>query len=202
MRKLVVSNVMSLDGYVDRGRPGEPGLPIVTEADAAAFNRTNAELLRDADVLLVGRNSFAMFEGYWPTVEQDETAPEVEREISRHNNRVAKVVVSDSHRVQPDAPWAAATRVVTRQEAPAAIRELKQQDGGDVIVFGSVTTWNGLLRAGVVDEVRLLVTPVVLGGGVPAFAEDLEVGLELKSATPVPDSGSVLLRYVVAEPRR
>ncbi|SFT81015.1 RibD C-terminal domain-containing protein [Geodermatophilus amargosae] len=199
MRRLVVSNVVSLDGYVNAAGPTPPALPIRSGADAEAFNTYNLERLRTASTLVAGRRSFEMFEGHWPAIEDDESVDEVQREISRLNNRVEKLVVSDSYGLPQGSPWADSTRVVPRARAADVVAELKRGDGdGDVLVFGSATTWNALLAVGLVDEVHLLVAPVVFGSGVPAFSAGLENDLELLDAQRIKGSGTTLLRYAVA----
>ena len=199
MRRLVVSNVMSLDGYVNAGGPTPPALPIRSGPDAEAFNTYNLERLRAASTLVAGRRSFEMFEGYWPAIEHDASVDDVQQEISRLNNRIEKVVVSDTYRLPEGSPWASMTRTVPRAQAADVVAELKRGDGeGDVLVFGSTTTWNALLAADLVDEVHLLVTPVVLGSGVPAFSSGLDDDLQLLDSRRMDGSATTLLRFAVA----
>lgn len=195
VRKLVVTNVMSVDGFVDGDNSPEPRLPISSEVEAETFNAYNAERLRSASTLLAGRVSFEMFEGYWPAIEGDETIDATQREISRLNNRADKLVVSDSYEVPASSPWAASTRVVNRDDATDTVRALKEEHGEDILVFGSSTTWNALLDAGLVDELHLMVTPVALGGGVPAFKHGRERELKLLDTTTFEGSSTVVLRY-------
>ncbi|HLR96571.1 MAG TPA: dihydrofolate reductase family protein [Jiangellaceae bacterium] len=197
MRKLVVSNVMSLDGYVDSGASCGPELPIRSEAAADAFNAYNAERLRAASTLLAGQTSFEMFEGYWPAAEHDENVDDVQREISHLNNRVDKTVVSDTYEIAADSPWAASTRVVPRDQAADVIAKAKQGEGQDILIFGSATTWNALLGAGIVDELHLMVTPVVFGSGVPAFKSRLDDELRLLDIRRFEEADTAVLRFAV-----
>ena len=100
MRKVIVCNLMSLDGYV----AGPGGNLMVLPLDES-FSAYNLERLRTAETLLLGRNTFEGFVGYWPGVAEDEDQPEDEREISRINNEIEKVVVSDSLTEEATGPW-------------------------------------------------------------------------------------------------
>jgi dihydrofolate reductase len=189
MRRFVVSTLTSLDGY-QAGRGGDLSVLPFDEG----FSRYNLERLRTASTLLLGRRFFEGFWAYWSSVAEDASAPAVEREIAGLNLPMEKVVVSDTLRHDPAAPWAATTRVVRIADAPEAVAALKQEDGGDLLMFGSPTTWNPLLERGLVDEVHVLVGPALLGDGVKLFAGE-RAPLRLLESRPLPDSQLVLLRY-------
>jgi hypothetical protein len=91
MRKLIVCNIISVDGFYSG-----PGDDVMVMPFDAPFDDYNAERLRAADTLLLGRRSFEGFKGYWPSIADNPDAPPVEREISRLDNEIDKVVVSDS----------------------------------------------------------------------------------------------------------
>jgi dihydrofolate reductase len=187
MRKLIVTNIVSLDGYHE-GPEGVMQLPMDD-----AFDAHNLERLEAADTLLLGATTFRGFQGFWPSVADDPTFSDSYRGISRRNNEIAKVIISDS---EPDDlldTWRTTTTVVPRADAKRAVEDLKQQDGGDILVFGSRTMWNGLLDEGLVDEIQLMVGPVVLRGGVPAFAAPHQ--LTLTGTRGFEGSGNVLLTY-------
>ena len=91
MRKLIVHNIVSLDGYISGPDNNVMLLPMGDFFDAYC-----AERLGTADTLLLGRNSYNMFRGFWPGVVDMPEATDDQREISRRDNAIDKVVVSDS----------------------------------------------------------------------------------------------------------
>ncbi|MPZ63982.1 MAG: deaminase [Pseudonocardiaceae bacterium] len=190
-RRVIVSNIVSLDGYV-AGPPGGPPLPI-----ADAFDAYNAERLRAADTLLVGRTSYDMFRGYWPPVQDDTDAGPAQHEISRLNNAIEKVVVSDTLTSDETTPWSSTTRIVARSAAHETIAELKRGPGRDILVLGSRTLWNDLLAHDLVDELHLLIGPVVLGGGTPTFAAPPRGSMRLLATRTWEGSASVLATYEI-----
>jgi dihydrofolate reductase len=197
VRTLVVHNLVSLDGF-----SAGPGGDVLALPLDAAFDEACAERLRAAGTLLVGRTSYLGFKSFWPPVADDPDARPVEREISRRNNEIAKVVVSDTLGPDDTEPWRETTEIVKRADAHERVAELKGGDGGEILVFGSGTLWNDLLAAGLVDELHLMVGPVVLGDGVPAFAASPVASLTLLGAPRTWEgSGNVLLRFGVTRPR-
>jgi hypothetical protein len=119
MRRFIVSIAMSLDGYYT----GPDDNVMVLELDPA-FDAYNAERLRAADTLLLGRRSFEGFKSFWPPVADDPDPrwTAAQREMSRLDNAIAKVVVSDSLTSEQTEPWQDTTRIVSRADAPTDCR--------------------------------------------------------------------------------
>jgi dihydrofolate reductase len=189
MRKLVVCNIVSLDGYYEG-----PGKNVMALPFDEGFSAYNVGRLRAADTLLLGRTSFEGFRSYWPPVADDPDVLPVEREISRLNTAIDKVVVSDSLTPEQTAPWHN-TRIVKRGDAHEQVARLKRLPGKEILVFGSHTLWNDLLVAGLVDELHLMIGPALLGAGTPVFESGSPVALRLLESRTLEDSELVLLRY-------
>jgi dihydrofolate reductase len=196
VRKLVVSNMMSLDGYYEE--PGKNDMALFDYRweypTEESFDVYNAERLREADSLLLGRISYEGFKGFWPSVADDTNATPLQREISRLNNAIDKVVVSDALTADETEPWHN-TRIISRADAHEQIAELKCQPGKDILVFGSRTLWNDLLDNHLIDELHLMIGPVVLGTGTPLFDGQPAVSLRLIDSRTWDGSGNVFVRY-------
>jgi dihydrofolate reductase len=192
MRKIIVFNIISLDGY--HTGPGND-VSVMFPMMGKVFDAYNAELLRTADVFLVGRVSFELFQSFWPKVAEnptsDEWTPE-QREIVQEGKSVNTIVVSDTLTGNwPD------IRIIRRADANPQIAELKRQPGKDILMTGSRTLWNDLLAHDLIDEIHLMIGNVVLGEGVPVFVGKPDVTLRLIDIRRWEDSDNVLLRYEV-----
>jgi dihydrofolate reductase len=190
VRKLIICNIISLDGYYEG-----PGKDVMALPFDEAFDDYNAERLRAADTLLVGRTTFEQLRSYWPSVVDDPKVRPVEREISRLNAAINKVVISNGLTPKQTAPWDGNTRIIKRAEAHKQVTELKRRPGKDLLVFGSRKMWNDLLADGLVDELHLMIGPALLGGGTPVFEGRSPVKLDLLESRTLKNSELVLTRY-------
>jgi len=188
MRKLIVCNIISVDGFYSGPNDDVMAMPFDVPFDAY-----NAERLHAADTLLLGRRSFEGFQSYWPSVIENPDASPAEQEVSRLNNAIDKVVVSDSLTDADLDPWTN-TQIVSRADAHGAVAELKRGPGREIVMFGSHVLWNDLLTAGLVDELHLMIGSAFLGEGVPVFTGP-RTGLRLLDAKVLDGSQLVLARY-------
>src|SRR5215213_8667712 len=138
MAKLIVSNIVSVDGYCEGPSKNvmDPfGYRFEAYPADESFDAYNAERLRAADTLLLGRTSYEGFKSYWPPVAEDPHAAPIEREISRLNNAIEKVVVSDVLTAEETEPWHN-TRIISQADAHEQIAELTAR-------FIVVDLWDG-----------------------------------------------------------
>jgi dihydrofolate reductase len=157
VRDLIITQNITLDGVIDaaEGWFGPAG-----DADQADLVEAIAEQRQAADAFLVGRTTFEQMRSYWPHRTDDRTG------ISDYLNQVPKYVVS---RTLEDPGWERTT--VLRGPLHDEIRALKEAPGRDIVVTGSLTLVPALISAGLVDEYRLFVYPVVLGRGRRLFED-------------------------------
>jgi dihydrofolate reductase len=191
MRKLIVAAFVSLDGVMQA--PGGPeedtsggfrfGGWIVPYSDDAS-GKAIQDLFSQPFELLLGRRTYDIFAAYWPHVPAGNHIADLFNSVPKH---VA------THR--PDAlGWKGSQAL--EGDLVDAVRALKRQDGANLLTQGSGELVRQLLAAGLVDELRLMVFPVLLGHGKRLFGDDAEASAFTLAYTITTPEGVLITRYV------
>jgi dihydrofolate reductase len=183
MRKLIVSNLVSLDGFM-AGPQGE--IDWFTGLADQEFEEYAIQLIGSVDTILFGRVTYQLMAGYWPTASSTEDDPRI---IEAMNN-LPKVVFS---RTLAKVEWKNSRLV--KGDAAEEVAKLKEQPGKHLVIYGSGGLVSALSRRGLIDDYRIFVAPVVLGAGLPMF-RGLEQRIPLRLVEVKSFStGMVMLRY-------
>lgn len=158
-RKLFVQINMTVDGYIE-DLNGE----IDWHFADAEFDAFILDTLRSIDGMLFGRIAFEQLAQFWPTAEQAARS-DTERETARLMNALPKYAVSRTPTVSD---WNNSHEL--SGDVPAAVRDLKARPGRDLALFAGAATASSFVRLGLVDELRLIVNPLLQGGGTRLFA--------------------------------
>jgi dihydrofolate reductase len=181
MRKIIAFLMTSTDGYYEG-----PGRAFDWPVVDAEFNEFASAQLDEADTLLFGRATYAGLATYWPGID----AAHDGSGVAARMNGTPKVVVS---RTLTTADWPVTT--VISGDVETELAALKQQPGRGILLLGSSALTASLLPSGLIDELKIMVSPVVLGGGKSLLhTAEKRASLELLSARPF-RSGNVLLTY-------
>ena len=185
--KLIVTAFVTLDGVIeapgfDEHRDGKNAWALrVQNEEDAVFNR---DLVFNADALLFGRKTYQIWAAFWPTAAGDE-------DLARRVNGIPKYVVS---KTLQRADWNNTT--IISSDVVDQVRRLKDQPGGDLLVYGSADLVDELLKQDLIDEYRLLFYPVILGSGKHEFRDGIDTHHLRLVGSRTFSSGVVLLTYV------
>lgn len=185
MRKIFVFNFVTVDGFF-AGSSGDIDWHNYDDEMGAH----SAEQMKSLGGLIFGRTTYELMASYWPTSNAIKSEPVV-AEIM---NGISKIVFSKTLEKVEDGPvWKNVT--VLHEIKSEEIIKMKEQEGGDVGIFGSGTIVQQFTNLGLIDEYRLMVNPLVLGNGKPLF-KDIKKELNVKLLdTKVFKNGNVLLCY-------
>lgn len=183
MAQLVVWDILSLDGYFEGDQPWD--LRLHEHLWGEDLRQLSLQIGEEAELLVFGRRTYEGMASHWP---QDATEPE----IARYMNAMPKLVAS---RTITSSSW---NNTVVTADIMTELRQRKAAANGPIYVFGSAELVDGLLEAGLVDELLLGIAPVVLGSGNPFFKAAHRQRDLILLETHVADTGGVILRYAVS----
>ena len=189
--RTVIGNIsLSLDGRTT-GPNGEYDMGwIVPHAVTNGARNHMIAVTTPATTVLLGRKNYQGFGSYWPAVANDETADPRDRAFSRWLNAVEKIVFSATLK---EATWEN-SRIVNTDLA-TFVKNLRQQDGGDIIVLASGSLIKSLLKADLLDCLSITLCPEVAGGGARLFEDGLPpASWSLRESTTT-ESGALCLLY-------
>lgn len=183
MRTLAITQNITVDGSIEMlGEWFDP-----QDEELTDVNELMAREDRESDAILLGRETFESFRGYWPQQTDDKTG------VTDQLNNVNKYVVS---KTMTDPEWQNST--ILSGDVVEQVRALKEEPGQDIVVTGSITLCHLLIEAGLVDQYRLFWYPVVQGRGRRLFPDGYEVPkLELLESQTF-RSGITYARYAPA----
>ena len=164
MRKLIVTEWVSLDGIFDASSMNKWWMPF----DSATRQQYIQDTINNCEIMLYGRTTYEMLYPYWSSFKNNEQG------VADKLNNCKKYVVSSKLK---KAPWGDTT--ILGKNFVKEIEKVKQENGGYILVQGSSTLLKPLLEAGLVDELKLLINPALVGSGERPFREDINCELEL-----------------------
>lgn len=185
MRKIIVSNYMTSDGFF-AGPNGEIDW-FVWDKETAQYSK---DLANSIDTILFGRATYELMASFWPTPAASAEDPI----ITDYMNNTPKIVFSKTLAV----PGWKNTKVISDIDRDE-ISKMKQQPGKNMVIYGSGSIVSALTRLGLIDEYQIFVNPIVLGGGKPLFNGIKDrLNLKLLKAKTF-NCGVVLLHYQPGE---
>jgi dihydrofolate reductase len=184
MRRIIVTEFITLDGVVEAPGGNETDHPhggwqaLYSSPEVGTYK---VDELASVGALLLGRKTYDQFAAYWPGQSGNWFGDRM--------NQLPKYVVSGSLQ---QAGW---NNSHILRDVARDVAALKQTDGGDILIYGSATLAKSLLHHDLIDELRLIMYPVTIGGGLRLFDEGRELKkLELKNSRVI-EGGILILEY-------
>jgi dihydrofolate reductase len=179
MRKLIITEWVSLDGIFDAGSMNKWWIPF----DSASRQQYIQDTINNCEIMLYGRNTYEMLYPYWSSFKDNEQG------VADKLNKCKKYVVSSKLK---KAPWGDTT--ILGKDFIKEISKVKMKDGGYILVQGSSSLVKPLLEAGLVDELKLLINPSIVGNGKRLFFEDINCKLQFVECKQF-DNNVILVSY-------
>jgi dihydrofolate reductase len=184
MRKLIMWNVITLDGYFEGNQNWD--LSFHNTIWGQELEKLSVEQLKSADYLVFGRVTYEGMAKYWTKAEGEKA----EQEVAKLMNGIPKLVCSKTLKF---AAWNNTT--IINENISDEIQRLKEEGGKDIYVFGSANLSETFIKDNLFDEYRIGIAPVILGSGRPLFRQGISSkNLSLVSTQQLV-TGGVVLKY-------
>lgn len=187
MRKLIVEEWLSLDGYVtDKNNQLNFFTDLTPEQNTVSDN-DQLKFLETVDTILLGRKTYELFVDFWPSATTDKEV------IADQLNATKKIIFSHTLTKAPWGQWAEAE--IISDNSIAAIRELKLQKGKNLVLWGSISLAQSLMKENLIDEYHIQLCPILTGGGRRFFSQEMNLSkLSLLEVRLYP-TGLIFLNY-------
>jgi dihydrofolate reductase len=183
MRKLIITQWVSLDGIFDASSMNKWWLPFDSESRQKYIRDT----INDCEIMLYGRTTYEMLYPYWSSFKHNEQG------VADKLNKGKKYVVSSKLK---QASWENST--IIHNNLIEEVKKIKTEEGGYILVQGSSSLVKPLMEAGLVDELKLLINPAVVGSGARPFLDNIDCDLHLSDLKQF-EKNVVLLTYQAAK---
>ena len=187
MRKLILEEWMSLDGYVtDKNNQLDFFTDITPEQNTFSDN-DQLRFLETVGTILLGRKTYELFVDFWPTATTSQEA------IADKLNGTNKIVFSNP---LTKAPWGQSAEAAIISGNPIdAIKKLKLQEGKNLVLWGSISLAQSLMKENLIDEYDIQLCPVLTGGGRNLFSQEIDVSKLKLAEVRQYDTGVIFLNY-------
>ncbi len=194
MRKVILQEFITLDGLAAGPNDSVDYVPASNRGDKSVIEE-QFKLMNSIDTILLGRVTYQMFAGHWPKITKGKEKPFADK-----LNSIPKIVFSNTLESAPWGDWEEAKIVKTA--AVKEIAKLKRRPGKNMVIWGSISLAQSLIKEDLIDEYRLVMCPIVLGSGRPLFLDEVDsFGLKLVEAKTF-DRGAVQLKYKPAPAKK
>jgi dihydrofolate reductase len=167
MRKLILEEWVSLDGYVTDKNGQLDFFTNLTPEQNTYSDNDQLKFLETVDTILLGRKTYELFVEFWPTATTDKEV------IADKLNNTNKIVFSNTLTKAPWGKWREAE--IISGEATTAIKKFKSLPGKNMVVWGSISLAQSLMRENLIDEYHIQLCPVVTGGGRSLFPQQINL---------------------------
>jgi dihydrofolate reductase len=191
MKKVILQEFVSLDGFAAGPKDSVDFVPASTQGDQR-FGQHQMEFMDSLDTMLLGRVTYQMFSGHWPNVTSGDDKPFADK-----LNAIPKVVFSKTLKRAPWGTWDEAR--IVKGDASKEVARLRDGSGKSMVIWGSISLAQSLMKDGLIDEYQLVVCPVVLGSGRALFSGKNGSSNMKLLRTQSFDRGAVLLAYTAAK---